>query len=127
MMESQTHSIQLYSARFFKNLTMKPEIIKERMESEDLDFLVGKKKYILIDLLDRIDFNKSKDVKVVLLESIVNLTDIHESISDLCKNGLIKLLNQIIENNPDMDLVRNSLEIIDKITKIPTLQEVLQK
>ena len=93
---------------------------------EDLEFLVGNIFYLIIQL-DYLYENMSQDVRINYLESIFNLSDIHEIISDLCNNGLIKTLSELLKMNLHIDVIRLSLKIIDKVLKNRALSDSVHR
>jgi hypothetical protein len=54
------------------------------------------------------------------MDSIFNIAEINECVSELAKSGLIKILSEQFQSSNDKDVIRSTMKILDKVVSIFT-------
>ena len=57
----------------------------------------------------------SKEVRMMYLESIFNLSQLEDTAPELVRHGLVDTLSELYSLSPDKDVVRTAAKIMDKL------------
>lgn len=57
----------------------------------------------------------SKEVRMMYLESIFNLSQLEDTAPELVRHGLVDTLSELYSLSPDKDVARTAAKIMDKL------------
>lgn len=105
---------QLNATKLFRNISQRTNALRELIQNENLENLIGKCG-LLIQLLDGVSQQSTKEVKQIYLDAIFNLSQIEECVPELCRHGLLNILSNYFSLSGDIELIRYSAKVLDKI------------
>ena len=81
-------------------------MLREIVQNEDFDTLI-----------EAVVKSGTRDIRLMYLESILNLIQIEETAPEMVRHGLLDTLAGLYSQSPDIDIARISAKILDKLVR----------